>query len=278
MTESPAERKKPAMNIYWLEQTEADVPLDNHWLSPHEFDRLTAMRIPKRRADWRLGRWTAKQAVASFLNLRVDLPALATIEIRAASSGAPEVFLHDQPAPVAISLSHSSGIALCTTAVAGANFGCDLEKVEPRDDAFIGDYFTLEEQSLVRRTAIQDRPLLLALLWSAKESTLKALRAGLRLATTSVNVQLGQGWTALAAKGAHNSIIASYEGWLPISVRYSADQMFTGYWRTEAHLVRTVVSNARQFKLEQSIRRDVARNISLVTITPAATGEARSHR
>lgn len=265
------------MNIYWLEQTEADVPLDNHWLSPDEFDRLTVMRIPKRRADWRLGRWTAKQAVASFLNLRVDLPALATVEIRAASSGAPEVFLHDQPAPVTISLSHSSGIALCTIAAAGANFGCDLEKIEPRDDAFIADYFTVEEKLLIG-SVIEDRPLLLALLWSAKESALKALRTGLRLATTSVNVQLVQGWTALAAKGAHNSTVASHEGWLPISVRYSADQMFTGYWRTEAHLVRTVVSNARQFKLEQSIPRDVARNISLVTITPVATEEARSHR
>ena len=71
----------------------------------------------------------------------------------------------------------------------GAELGCDLEIVEPRSDAFIADYFTAEEQALIERTSAADRSLLLALLWSAKESALKALRAGLRLDTRSVIVR-----------------------------------------------------------------------------------------
>jgi 4'-phosphopantetheinyl transferase len=235
------------MKIYWLEQTETDVPADDHWLSPSELGRLGNMRIPKRHADWRLGRWTAKQAVASFLSLPANLPGFTHIEIRPAASGAPEVFLHDQPAPLAISLSHSSGLALCAIAALGGKFGCDLETIELRDDAFIADYFTPDEKSIIDRSAIEDRPLLLALLWSAKESALKALRVGLRLPTTSVSVQFSEGYPP-----PRSPVRAGAEEWSALSVRYSADQMFTGYWRAEGNLVRTVVCDAPHFTLRQS--------------------------
>ncbi len=240
------------MTIYWLEQTEADVPAENAWLGPNELKRFTAMRVPKRRADWRLGRWTAKQAVTSFLSLPTDCFTLANIEIRAASSGAPEVFLNNQPATVAISLSHSSGVALCTIAALGGTFGCDLETVEPRDDAFIADYFTPDEQSVIASSSIADRPLLLALLWSAKESALKALRTGLRSSTTSVSVQLTGGYPRPAGKSSHHLMFASRDEWLPIRVRYSNGQIFKGYWRADGNLVRTVVSDFPQFTLHQS--------------------------
>src|ERR1700752_3710449 len=74
------------MTVHWLEQTEADVPAENQWLNANEILRLNPMRIPKRRTDWRLGRWTAKQAVAACLNLPTEPSTLADIEIRAASS------------------------------------------------------------------------------------------------------------------------------------------------------------------------------------------------
>src|SRR5579862_1213705 len=240
------------MVINWLEQTEIDVPSENDWLSTNELDRLGTLRIPKRRADWRLGRWTAKQAVASFLALPTDRSTLTSIEIRAAASGAPEVLLRDQPAPLAISLSHSSGTAFCTVTALGENFGCDLEKIEPRDNAFIADYFTAEERSLITRSAIVDRPLLLALLWSVKESVLKALHAGLRLPTTSVSVQLGESWPRPMGKCPSNLAIIGADEWLPISARY-ANKMFTGYWRMQGNLVRTVVSDVPQFTLHQFV-------------------------
>ena len=54
---------------HWLEQTEADLPAANDWLSAGERLRLDGMRFAKRHADWRLGRWTAKRALAAYLNL-----------------------------------------------------------------------------------------------------------------------------------------------------------------------------------------------------------------
>ena len=81
------------MEVYWWEQAEADLPAHDDWLSAGEAATLAGMHFAKRRADWRLGRWTAKQALAAYLHLPDDPHALAGIEIRPAPSGAPETFL-----------------------------------------------------------------------------------------------------------------------------------------------------------------------------------------
>ena len=173
-------------DVFWLERTEADVPGDTDWLSASEAARANGMRFAKRRADWLLGRWTAKCAVAAYWKTPATDRMLASIEIRPAVSGAPEVFVAGEAAAVAISLSHRAGRAICAVASPGTALGCDLESVEPRSEAFVSDYFTAEEQTLVARAAPADRPRLATLLWSAKESALKALGVGLRLDTRSL--------------------------------------------------------------------------------------------
>jgi len=149
------------MKVYWLEQTEADLPKDTvptldsgaphscpplpgdglgaqrhwEWLSPRERVQLQALRFAKRRADWQLGRWTAKHALAACLCLSDDHLLLANIELRPAASGAPEVFFANQPAPVTISLSHREGVAVCALALESGALGCDMELIEARSDA-----------------------------------------------------------------------------------------------------------------------------------------------
>jgi 4'-phosphopantetheinyl transferase len=215
--------------VYWLEQTEADVPATNDWFSSRESVTLIGMRFAKRRTDWRLGRWTAKCAVASFLNLPADPEALAKIEIRAASSGAPEVFSANEPATVTVSISHRSGASICAIALSGVDLGCDQEVVEPRSQAFVADYFTKDEQTLVAQVCEADRSGLVTLLWSAKESALKALREGLRLDTRSVAVSLVDRDFALG-------------GWSPL--RVCADgRRFQGWWQQAHGVVRTFVAD-----------------------------------
>ncbi|HKH99663.1 MAG TPA: 4'-phosphopantetheinyl transferase superfamily protein [Candidatus Sulfotelmatobacter sp.] len=235
------------MDIYWLEQTESDAPTGNQWLGAKETLCLSSLRFAKRRADWRLGRWTAKQAVAACLNLPTDLHALADIEIHAASSGAPEVFIQNQPANLAISLSHRDGTALCAVAPAGTSVGCDLETIEPRSDAFVADYFTAAEKALIAQTPGEKQPLLVALLWSGKESALKALRVGLRLDTRSICVSPAHTWPQSAAKKWQDlgptPLVTSPDDWRPLRVRYSGGHAFAGWWRFQDHLVRTYVSD-----------------------------------
>jgi 4'-phosphopantetheinyl transferase len=217
------------MDVHWLEQASADLPAADDWLCAGEAVRLSGMRFAKRRADWRLGRWTAKRAVSIYLDLPADPQSLARIEIRPAASGAPEVFLGDDPAPVTISISHRAAVAACAVAGLAAMLGCDLEIVEPRSDAFAGDYFTAPEQELLAQASPADRLRLLALLWSAKESVLKALRLGLRIDTRFVAV---------------DPFVAQVSGgsdWRPLRAHHDG-LIFHGWWRQTGDLVRTMVA------------------------------------
>jgi len=217
------------MQIHCLEQTEADVPAGEEWLSASEALRLHDIFFAKRRNDWRLGRWTAKKAWAACRKLPCDLQVLREIEIRPAASGAPMLFYRNNPAGATISLSHREGTALCAIAPSGGALGCDLEIVEPRSDTFLADYFTAEEQALVAHAPAAHRSLLLALLWSAKESALKALREGLRLDTR-----------CMIAEPVESS--AGLDGWCPLQVRHTEGQIYQGWWRLAGKFVRTVVA------------------------------------
>jgi 4'-phosphopantetheinyl transferase len=234
------------MDVYWVEQTANDVPADNQWLSAGERQCLIRLRIPKRRTDWRLGRWTAKRAVAAHLNLPSDLHSLANIEIRAAPSGAPEVFLFDQPAPVTISLSHTAQAAMCAIARPGVGLGCDVELIEPRSNAFVSDYFTPNEQALVERTSEDERPRLVNLLWSAKESALKALHVGLRLDTNCVEVHPLDALKVEDNKDQRDpcpiSLLTSGPyGWHPLQVSFADAKVFHGWWRDADRMIRSVI-------------------------------------
>jgi 4'-phosphopantetheinyl transferase len=224
------------INLYWLQLNEADVPAANDWLSPTEVSRLAEFRIAKRRSDWRLGRWTAKRAIAGWMNLDPDPERLANIEIKATWSGAPEAYLNREPAPVSISLSHRSGLALCTIGPSNVMLGCDIEAIESRDDSFL-DYFTAEERKAVASAQTTLRPTLVTLMWSAKESTLKALRTGLRLDTRSVVVTLPDHLQFLK-KPCKEEAMAP---WRPLQASWSHRRGFRGWWQVRDGLVITVV-------------------------------------
>jgi 4'-phosphopantetheinyl transferase len=218
------------MQVYWLEQSEKDIPDEIDWLSETEALFLSRLRFAPRRASWRLGRWTAKRAVAAYLHWPDTFSALANIEIRPAASGAPEVFLDGQLASISISLSHRNGEALCAVAPGAIELGCDLELIEPRSDGFIGDYFTGEEQALIARQPAVDRSRFLALLWSAKESALKALQTGLRLDTRSMAIDPLEKSCDL-------------DEWTPLIARHAGEKFFHGWWQAAGNVVRTIVAN-----------------------------------
>jgi len=238
------------MDVYWLEQSEANLPVGDDWLSASETARLATMRFAKRRNDWRLGRWTAKNALAYYLKVPAHPRVLASIEILPAPSGAPEVFFQGKPAAATISLSHRGGNAACAVARSSGVLGCDLELIEPRSDAFVSDYFTAEEQAFVAAASLLDRSRLLALLWSAKESALKALRTGLRLDTRSVIVRAlaelrPESPEARTSSGDQVCLIRSAEGfdtWRPLQVCRAEGQIFSGWWLFTRNLMRTLVA------------------------------------
>ncbi|HZP64572.1 MAG TPA: 4'-phosphopantetheinyl transferase superfamily protein [Terriglobales bacterium] len=221
------------MEIYWLEQTAIDVPLANNWLGDRELDRLSDMRILKRRTDWRLGRWAAKNAVAIVWGFGNDSASLARIEILATASGAPAVFVDDVPVTTTISLTHREGLAACALALDRIALGCDLEAIEPHSAAFIRDYFTETEQEFIRDG---DSGLLATLLWSAKESALKALRVGLTADTRSVVISIDNNRSLTEAK-------AGVRLWHSLRVQDPCQRTLRGFWQADEKFVRTLVAD-----------------------------------
>jgi 4'-phosphopantetheinyl transferase len=219
--------------LRWHSLGEAHVPDDDEWLSPVELTYLARMRFTKRRSEWRVARWTAKQALARTLELDCSPVSLRRVEVRASLEpeirGAPYVVLDGERAEVAVSLTDRAGWAVCLVAPRGP-VGCDMELDEPRSAAFVTDYLTPVEQRLVAEPPVGLGPDAVAnLVWSAKESALKVLRTGLRRDTRSVEVEL-------LAGGAE-------DGWRPLVVTDREDgSRFPGWWCRFSSFLVTVAS------------------------------------
>lgn len=197
---------------------ESGYPPSLAFLTVSERVRAASMHVPRRRAEFLLGRWAAKCLIASVLDCAPG-PAL---EVRAAPSGQPLAFLDGTPLRLSISISHRHGLALAALDESGSALGADLEHVEPRSAAFVRDWFTPREIDAV---AAGNPEVLANLIWSAKESALKALGTGLRSDTRSVEVELdppiARPWQTLRIRGAG---------------------ALQGYWRRHGEHVLTVVA------------------------------------
>ena len=215
--------------LRWLSQGMDDAPAHDEWLAPVEAGYLARLRFPKRRSEFRLGRWTAKAAIARQLGLEPSLGQLRRIVVDRAPDGAPAPFLDGRPAEVYVTMTDRADQAVCLVGPPGAALGCDLELVEPRSPAFVLDYLTPAEQALVLRAPDGDpRALVANLVWCGKESALKVLRTGLRRDTRSVEVTLPAG--------------AAVDGWAPMSVRSREGAVFPGWWQRFGSFVLTVAA------------------------------------
>jgi 4'-phosphopantetheinyl transferase len=195
--------------------------------------RHVGLRMPRRRAEWLLGRLAAKSVVAEALAQPGASWPLRSIEIASAPSGAPRAqlapeaepfggFSPGERLPVSVSISHAEGLALCAAARAGPagdrsgrTIGIDLGRVESRSPAFVDTFFTADEQRLVRDASPSDRELRANLIWCAKEAVLKALGLGLTVDTRGVSclpeagpADLGE-WPLAPADSAWHPFVAA---------------------------------------------------------------------
>lgn len=216
--------------IALAEVERADLPGGIAWLSPGERERLSGMTIAARRESFLLGRLAARRALAALAG---DGHVLPSLTILAAPDGAPEARSGDAALPVTLSLSHSEGRAVCAAVPGRIALGVDVERIAPRGDGLATDFFTAEEQALVRAAPAERRPLLVNLIWSAKESALKALRDGLRRDTRDIAVDLGA--PELRRAGPSSS-------WTPLAARSSCGLHFAGWLRHDDRFVTTVLS------------------------------------
>jgi len=213
------------VNLYWFERDGSGVPAGDAWLSQAELACVRPRATPKRRSDWRHGRWAAKQAAARYLGLPSDTEGLREIQVIPADSGAPELLRNCEPLPATISITHGSGRAACLIGPPGVELGCDLEVVEARSISFLRDWFTAAEQESIANGSPEQRDVLATAVWCGKECALKALAEGLRLDTRTIDVR----------------VFRNAGGWSPISATYRVGREFMGWWHADGTFVRAVV-------------------------------------
>ncbi len=192
--------------IDWLIAERGSLPRAEHILAPPELERYLGMRNEKRRGDWLLGRWAAKQLLMWHLGRGgLDLSPEAIMVLsdadgapRAVPWGAalalPQIGAALEALP--ISISHSEGRALCALAAepqstiyklqSTISLGADIEQIRSRGAAFAEAYDTGQELALLAGAPPAIYDTLSTVIWSAKEATLKLTRHGLRVDTRSV--------------------------------------------------------------------------------------------
>lgn len=207
----------------------AELPEDLEWLGAGEKEHLSGLRLAKRRAEWLLGRWTAKQALVLDREIELGAADLDLVEILPTPSGEPQILVEGVALPIALSLSHRASAALCAVAKTGS-VGCDLEWVEERSSGFIEDYFNPPERRLIEARGAGRRALMANAMWSAKESVLKLLGLGLSVDTRSLTV------SSLA--------LPKVDEWQPFTVRRQADsRKFGGWCQRQENWVLTVATD-----------------------------------
>ncbi len=212
--------------VHYATQDWRQVPAQLDWLTAGERARADGFRFEKRRRDWLLGRWTAKIALLEIAGL--SHRDIARIEIASAPDGAPLPMLGDERCGVQLSLSHSNDRAFSTVLQGTAALGCDIERVEPRSQGFIETYFTAAEAERVERADPGFRDTLVTMIWSAKESTLKALRTGLKADTRSVEVI--------------NDAAGRGGDWKTARTTEATAGQFSCLWRRDGRFVLTIVT------------------------------------
>jgi 4'-phosphopantetheinyl transferase len=247
--------------IYWHlcsaneRTTEAAARPD--FLSASEQRTYAGLRLPKRRHEWLLGRWTAKQLLQKSVQVYRHLP-FAAISVANDLDGAPYLAVEGEGRlPVSLSISHRAGRALCALSPAlSPSIGADLERIEPRAEAFVNDFFTEDEAARVWACPESSRDTLVSLIWSAKEAVLKALREGLRLDTRVVEIghvprleaspppegATSHSSPALAPRLAGED--AAGAAWHPLGIccRAPGALRFAAWWRTDGDNVLTLAA------------------------------------
>lgn len=248
--------------IHWLTQSAAAHPdlalglsSPAGLLTPAEEARFEALKTDKRRRDWLLGRWTAKQLLQTVLAAKMGQPpSLQTITIHNQLNGAPVARYHhplDEPLLLpdwfTLSISHAGDHAFCALVEQPDwPLGADIEQIMPRAAVFVSDYFTPAEQALLEQSPPEHYPMLVTAIWSAKEAALKALQLGLTVDTRAVACLIApvaeppQAWTPFAIELNREMLAGKLPP--PSATPRRGELRLEGWWQTIPGYVLTLAA------------------------------------
>lgn len=232
--------------IQWLVQSLTEMPRVGEGLDVPPAGLLTAaeqqtcagLKLAKRRQEWLLGRWTAKQLLRQVIWQETGQAlALDSLGIVANGQGAPCLRLSGDAAPLPeagyqLSISHAHGRAFCAV-VAGqyGPVGADIEWIAPRPAGFAADYFTADELALVEGAPAGMQDTLVTAIWSGKEAAMKVAQVGLRVDTRTVTCHIPRPGVAP-------------QTWTHFPIHWASGQTMAGWWQVQDNFVLTLAITA----------------------------------
>lgn len=157
-----------------------EMPEEGGFLSAAEQKYYDSLKSAKRRADYALGRWAAKNLLSRHF---LPLP-LKEIEIVKREDGSPAVTAGGEEKEIYLSISHSNGVAVAAASATG-KIGVDIEKTEERSGAWARFSFRPEEMA-------DSTPEFMTELWTKKEAALKVLGVGLSASLHEMSFEKGK--------------------------------------------------------------------------------------
>jgi 4'-phosphopantetheinyl transferase len=229
--------------IYWMvdEQNKLAGESPPTFLHTNETCEFLEIKNLKRRSQWLHGRWTAKNLLQKYHPDCSSSP-LSEILIKKSETGAPFA-AHPIGRELSGSLSISHKDALAASALvleSQARIGIDLERIESRMVEYFEAYLTSQELDTLETCRIGDQPLFLTLIWSAKESVLKAIGSRFQEPKDiEINVLLEEAKTDWA----HYEILVSLDKKNPL-IEFN----WQGWWKVYKKYILTIAL-ARQTDL-----------------------------
>jgi len=204
-----------------------EVKAVHEFLNEGEREIYWGFKTRKRQLEWLAGRVAIKSLYSRVNNLNVSS---AELIVERETSGLPYLVERGERASGRISISHNAGwVAVCQSD-SELRIGIDLEEIRSRDPAFLTDYFSQAEQEQIMNGGIHTLDFRTNLIWSAKESVLKAISTG--LGTDPLKVEID---------GLHS--FEKKNGWSVLSAGYPEDKTQTSwkiYYRNRIDTVLTL--------------------------------------
>jgi Phosphopantetheinyl transferase len=169
-------------NVLPTEMLNSDDPLGLRWLGQEERDRFERYKISEKKQEFLASRLYCRSILAQWLDDPID-------SISCSANGPPQIFVHGNQIPDAVSLSHSNGIGVYALSETGITLGVDLEYSQvARSAGWERTFMTPMELEELEHIHPDVRPETILDLWIVKESAYKCVSKHALLTGSEIRV------------------------------------------------------------------------------------------
>jgi phosphopantetheinyl transferase len=224
----PSDERPAYFSVVDTAELQAPGTIPEAFLCESELAAYGALRFPRKREGFLIGRLAAKRALAAMLSE----PDLRRIEIHSGAFGQPMVH-HPRAGCTEVTLSHSHGLAVALAYPGAWPMGVDLETVSPASAGTIIAQLQLSPAEKAWLDAgLLDPDIACGVLWTAREALGKSMKIGLNcpleiLSLDRIEPVAAAAWLGGYAKFPHSHCLLQNVAGRVLSVAMPATTVLT---------------------------------------------------